>query len=202
MLGQELMLAKIDSVQGTEFNVWLPPGNWFDFHNDSLLKGGKIILYKTGAEPPVFVKQGSIIPMYNEPTGTNIMHDDSLTLHVYPGKNASFELFEGEFSPNTTNSNNYRTTRIDFNQAAYTLTIAGVKGNYKKGATQRRYKIEFHGSPKPFNVQVNGMPLKYLSNSNSGVDKGVLWDSKRKVLIVLISKTNVNAKLTIKKLKN
>ena len=45
---------------------------------------------------PLFIKQGSIIPMREYASSVEKGNNNSLTLHIYPGDNSRFNLLEDD----------------------------------------------------------------------------------------------------------
>jgi alpha-D-xyloside xylohydrolase len=80
--------------------VYLPAGeNWYDFWTDKCYEGGQRIEAEAPLDRiPLFVREGSIIPMYKEdciPENTAVkVPEDGIEYRVYKGKNASFYLYE------------------------------------------------------------------------------------------------------------
>jgi alpha-D-xyloside xylohydrolase len=73
---------------------------------------------------PVFVKAGSIIPMGNYAVSTAFLSAESLTIHLYPGSDASFQLIEDDgISEFHRTKNEKRITNISYKQSTATLTI-------------------------------------------------------------------------------
>lgn len=198
MWGDELLVSP-NCSPGLPVSTWLPVGQWYDFWTDEKINGGKTISYPSPlGRLPLFVKAGSIIPMYNFALSTAFIHEDSLDIHIYPGKDATFMLYEDDGNSENYLKNEKRSTTIRFYQSKYSLEIGAASGTYKNAPASRRYKIEFHGSLKPFNVEVNGTRFKPVQKQI--LEKGVLWDEKKKILTVYIPRTSVSTKLTIRKL--
>jgi alpha-D-xyloside xylohydrolase len=109
---------------------------------------GNFFAFIFGEPRFLFVKAGSIIPMVNYALSTSAIHNDSLAIHVYPGKDAAFTLYEDdEVSEACRYKNDKRTTLIiiRFNQSSFSLQIAAAAGNYNNASGKRCYQIIFHG---------------------------------------------------------
>lgn len=82
--------------------VYLPKGErWYDFWTEECFVGGQWIDAAAPLEQiPLFVREGSIIPMYKEDcilrftADTDKMREDALEYCVYKGKDAEFRLYE------------------------------------------------------------------------------------------------------------
>ena len=67
--------------------VWLPAGDWFNFFTGQHHTGGWQAVYGTLEETPVYAKAGAIIPLDA---------GDHLNLHIFPGANNRFELYDDD----------------------------------------------------------------------------------------------------------
>ncbi|MBR5527926.1 MAG: glycoside hydrolase family 31 protein [Clostridia bacterium] len=95
MLGDSLLVSAFDT------HVVLPEQDeWYDFYTGKLYTGEKEFDYvlpenKGGA---VFVRAGSIVPMQPHAPALRDYRPEKLYIHVYPGKDTSFELYEDDYS--------------------------------------------------------------------------------------------------------
>lgn len=192
MWGNEMLVAPNCSADDKVL-VWLPNGTWYDYWNDEQINGNKIIDYPAPVgKLPLFVKSGSIIPMANYALSTAAINGDSLSIHVYPGKDAAFILYEDDgISENYQNNNEKRTTSITFKQLSFSLHIAAAAGNYKNAPEQRAYQIVFHGLSKPVCFEANGVKIK---------KEKMVWDADKKILTVSVSRTAVTNAIVIKRI--
>ncbi len=194
MWGNELLVAPNCSDENN-VSIWLPKGIWFNFWNDEIIAGNKIIDYPAPVgKLPLFVKAGSIIPMANYAMSTAFIADDSLTIHVYPGEDAAFTLYEDDgVSEAHKKQNEKRTTAIAFKQTSFSLHIAAAVGNYNNAPEQKAYQIVFHGLSKPVCFEVNGVKIK---------KEATLWDADKKTLTVSIQRSSVKKAMLIKRISN
>jgi len=95
MAGPSLMVAPI--LSGTKRSVYFPAGDWFDFFTGERIRGGRRIDVEKGLDSlPLYVKDGSILPLA-EPVN-HISADTTFDLHVriYGAKPSPFTLFEDD----------------------------------------------------------------------------------------------------------
>ena len=95
MVGPSLLVAPI--ISGTKRSVYLPKGIWFDFLTREKLTGGRKIDVEKGLDSmPIYVKDGSILPLA-EPVN-HVAKDTSFKLHVrlYGANLTPFTLFEDD----------------------------------------------------------------------------------------------------------
>ncbi|HUM47986.1 MAG TPA: glycoside hydrolase family 31 protein, partial [Chitinophagales bacterium] len=81
--GPSLLIASCKStVRAT--NVYLPKGNWYDLYSGKKYSGATQFISDAPLEKlPVFVKEGSFIPMQSQIQTTAQQPTDTLVLHVY-----------------------------------------------------------------------------------------------------------------------
>ncbi len=95
MVGDCLMVCPLVS-DCDERRVYLPEGcGWYDFYTNQYYKGGQEIVYECKLDRiPVFVMEGSLIPV-KEPLGsTDFMKNKNIEVLVYPGRDTIFKLYE------------------------------------------------------------------------------------------------------------
>lgn len=66
MFGDAFLVAPVvrDMVAESQRTLYLPDGNWFNFHSKEKIAGGKSITVKSVIENiPVYIKEGAIVPM-------------------------------------------------------------------------------------------------------------------------------------------
>jgi alpha-D-xyloside xylohydrolase len=120
----------LDGPQGRR--VYLPAGgDWFDLWTDVRLSGGQAV---GAAAPldriPVFVRAGSIVPMGPVRQHTGDAPDAPLELHVYPGRDASFTLYEDDGDGYAYEQGAFTTIEITWDDALRELTIGERHGGY------------------------------------------------------------------------
>ena len=76
--------------------VYLPEGTgWYDFWTKRYYAGGQTIMADAPIDIiPIFVKAGSIIPMTHAMQYVDEIPDTPIRMHVYPGRDCQFELYD------------------------------------------------------------------------------------------------------------
>jgi alpha-D-xyloside xylohydrolase len=201
MWGNELLVAPNCSIND-KVSVWLPKGNWYDFWSDEKLAGDRVINYTAPIGTlPLFVKEGSIIPKANYALTTSAIANDSLNVHVYPGKNAYFNLYEDDGISEAYKKNNEKATTVfSFNQASFTLKISPVEGTYKNAPLTKSYTVIFHNIKKLARAKLNGIILNTISADKKSQNKkaGISWNKKSSILTVYIPQSVVSNQHVIK----
>lgn len=97
LLGRDLLAAPIIRPGTTARSVYLPQGEWLDFHTGERLQGGRHILAEAPLEiMPLYVRAGAVIPEQPLRQHTGETPDGPLTLNVYAGGDGGFALFEDD----------------------------------------------------------------------------------------------------------
>jgi alpha-D-xyloside xylohydrolase len=126
--------------------VYLPAGaDWYDFWTNQYWAGGQTIQAEAPiSRLPLFVRAGSILPM-----GPVRQHVDDLPyapveLHVYPGTDAFFELYEDEGDRYNYEDGAFSVILIHWQDAERRLTLGERKGDYAGMPEQRTFEIFLH----------------------------------------------------------
>ena len=106
-------------------DVYLPMGcDWYDLQTDHRYHGGRHVTLSCGIdEIPVFVRAGSILPM----SARDICYADELQqagirMHVYPGADCTYELYEDEGDGYAYENGAYSIRRFTWNDEKKELT--------------------------------------------------------------------------------
>ena len=118
-------------------------GQWYDFWTGQLHTGGTTIEADAPiSHSPLFVRQGSIIPMGPDLQYCNEKPWDTITLLIYPGDNASFTLYEDEGDNMNYQKGAFAETPITWNNKTRTLTIANRQGSFPGMLKARTFVLQ------------------------------------------------------------
>jgi alpha-D-xyloside xylohydrolase len=125
--------------------VYLPSGtDWYDFWTGARQAGGQTIDAPAPFESiPLFVRAGSILPMGPELQHTGEKPADPLTLWVYTGRDASFELYEDDGVTYGYEKGASATIPMRYDEASGTLTIGRRAGSYPGMPAARTVRVVF-----------------------------------------------------------
>ena len=112
--------------------LYLPANTkWFDFWTGNVANGGSTIDAKAPIDiMPLYVKQGSIIPMGDDIEYATQHLSNKIELRIYPGANGSFTYYEDENDNYNYEKGKYSTIQFYWNDVKRELTISEIKGNY------------------------------------------------------------------------
>ena len=165
MFGPAFMVCPVYSYGARNRNVYFPAGsNWYDFYTGNYITGGKQVGVDAPYERiPLFIKEGSIIPVGPDIQYTGEKKADKIVLYVYKGKDASFTLYEDEDSNYNYETGKYANISFTYNEAANTLTIGERKGEFNGMLKNRTFVIVTVSKdrPKAFTYDAEGQTVIY-----------------------------------------
>ncbi len=166
MFGENLLIAPIvEPMQKgyAKLEVWLPGGSdWYEWSTGTLLKGGQIVERSFGlAEYPVYIKAGSILPLYDRVENLS-RNDEEIVLTVFPGQKGSFRMYEDNGNDKHY-ARKYAYTLLSVEQSGpdLTVTIGAREGHYRDMPAERSFKIKILSSVVPEQFTVNGQTVAY-----------------------------------------
>lgn len=173
MWGPSLLVAPVYKQKGVmdasvRDGVYLPDPDqvWIDFFTGEKYQGGKILndlkmpLWKI----PVFVREGSIIPMTNPNNNPYEIKRDERTFNIYPNLQTSFEVYEDDGFSIDYLDGHFATTKIDVIGGASQevgdlfVSINNTNGSYNNIAKERSTLIHIKASEdvEGLKVAING----------------------------------------------
>ncbi len=173
MFGSSLLVNPVCEYRQRSRELYLPKcAGWYDLYSGKWYAGGQHINAGTPYERmPVFVKAGSIIPFGPALQFTSEKPADTITLNVYTGANASFNLYEDEGTNYDYEKGAFSTIHIEYNEAAKTVTIGDRRGTFNGMLQKRTFRINVI-TPK------EAQPLDFDIRS----EKEVLYKGKKTVI--------------------
>ncbi len=178
MVGKEVLVAPVYNSmklnKGWKKDIYLPEGTWIDY-NDGRRTVGPTTL---AAYPidltkiPVFVKAGSIIPMYPEMLSMGEKAPDPLTFAIYPQGYASFNVYEDDGETRAYQQGEYSTQLVECfapdteGTGDIRVVVNPAKGDFDGMLQQRIYEFEIHMRTKPVNVFLNNEEILGVTDAN------------------------------------
>ena len=173
LFGPSLLINPVYKYHQRIRKVYLPNGRgWYDLYTGKIFNGGQSI--KTNApydRMPVFVKEGSIIPVGPALQYTSQKPADTITLFVYTGNNASFNLYEDEDTNYNYEKGMFANIQIDYNEEDRSLTIHDRKGEFPGMLQKRIFNIIWITKSKAKKLDFDQQP-----------DEQVLYGGKKQVI--------------------
>ncbi|MCQ2197771.1 MAG: glycoside hydrolase family 31 protein [Bacteroidaceae bacterium] len=148
---------KVDWSENKKYEVYLPAynhkakgksaneaGAFYNFYTGERLTSGK--KYTVDApinRMPIFVREGSIVPMcMGNVDHANIADWKELTIAVYPGADSSFTLYEDEGDGYGYEKGQRSTINLTWSDKAHTLTIGQRQGTFPGMLQQRQFTVK------------------------------------------------------------
>ncbi len=110
--------------------VYLPKGTaWYDFYTDKRYEGGETIFAEAPMNRiPLFVKEGSIVPMAKPSLRAEECNE--ITLNIYSGRDCSYELYEDDGNGHGYEKGEYTINTFKWDDRERTLTQTGREYEY------------------------------------------------------------------------
>jgi alpha-D-xyloside xylohydrolase len=143
--------------------VYLPAGyGWYDFWTDQRIAGGQAVLADAALDVmPLYVRAGSIVPMGQPMQYADESPDMPLELHIYPGRDGSFLLYEDEGDSYNYEQGAFSTIPIHWQDTARRLLLDARTGCYPGMQERRAFQVVLHGEGQPEHRQLvyGGEPI-------------------------------------------
>ena len=151
MFGPSLMACPVGEYKARNRRVYFPQQrNWYDLYTGCHITGGQTLIVDAPYERiPVFVPEGSIIPLGPTMEWSDEKPAELIHLYVYAGHDAHFQLYEDEGTNYNYEKGKYSTINIRYDDTARTLTIEPRQGAFKGMLKERRFNIIFITKEKP-----------------------------------------------------
>ena len=147
--GEAFLVAPVYSDTTVRDGIYLPRGQWTDYWSGQTY-AGPLTLNGYHAPPdklPLFVRGGSVIPMWPEDTRSWRTRDRSrLDLDVYPGDDGSFTLYEDDGVSRAYTRGEYaeQTFSVTPSPTGVTVAIGPSTGRYAGKVDRRAYHLTVH----------------------------------------------------------
>lgn len=143
LFGSSLMICPVYNYQDRQRDVYFPNNSgWYNLYSGKFVAGGQKQSVDAPYERmPVFVREGSIIPVGPEIEYTDQKPGAPIDLYVYTGKDASFELYEDESTNYNYENGAFCTIRFDYNEAEHQLTIQDRQGEFPGMVANRTFRV-------------------------------------------------------------
>ena len=191
--GTKIMISPIIKRKNPEMNrvvqrVFIPNGVWYDYFSGKKFSGNKYYIgfYKE-EDYPIFVKEGSIIPMSLD---DNTNCPTNMEIQIFPAENGlygSYELYEDDGINLNPSKNNYLITKMNLDkvETGYKFTITKKEGFFN--LPNRNYLLRFRNMKSPQKV--------YIKYNNSNVEYP--YEIEKNDLLIRLNDISVYAPLEV-----
>ncbi len=145
MFGPAFMACPVGYYKARNRSVYFPKqSGWYDLYTGEHINGGQTLIVDAPYDRmPVYVREGSIIPYGPEMQYADEKPADDITLYVYGGRDAQFQLYEDEGTNYNYEKGKYVTIDITYNDASRTLTIGKQNGKYQGVPKSRTFRVVY-----------------------------------------------------------
>ncbi len=175
VFGKKILVCPIIEANAKGRRMYFPIGNWFNFWNNEVVKGGEEEWVDADIDSmPIFIKEGAIIPKYpiQQYVGEKIIEQLILDVYYKLGKEKS-QVYEDA-------NNGY-----DYTKGRYSLRNFNLVGKNESLTVQQFKSGKFITSYNTFKINLIGLPftIEKVELDNEEIDVSNI-DVKKPILIV------------------
>jgi len=152
--GENLLVAPVTSAGATARMIYMPKGKWYDLRLNTTTDGGQWVNTNVDLKNiPVFVKEGSFIPMWipKEPVSSTEEYDSKeITIRYYPSSQPSTYVWFDDDGSSTKTLEKADYELVTFKGItqgnAITIDITTNNPNSYSRRSKRKFRIEIAGA--------------------------------------------------------
>lgn len=163
MVGSDLLVAPITAANQTSRMVYLPAGAWYDYWTGRKFAGGTMIRAEAPLETvPMYVRAGSIIPLWPQMNYVGERPVDQITFEIYTDDagRASTSLYEDDGTSPAYTRGAFRRTSLEASRqnSAFLIKIDAPVGSYQP--SPRNFLLRLRTNAAARQVLVDGRALQ------------------------------------------
>ncbi len=167
MVGDEILAAPVVQQGQRTRSVYLPKGEWYDFWTNERIPGGQYVLRDTPLDIcPIYVKAGSILPIWPDMEYTGEKQVNTLGLRIYPGE-GSYTHYQDDGVSFDYENGGYNLYRIKMMPTAFgglEISIDDISESFHDSYS--RFAVSVEGFPAK-SVLVNGSEIPFETDGKS-----------------------------------
>lgn len=178
MFGDALLVSPVVKEGATSQQIYLPPGQWFDYASGRRYEGGQAIRIaadsKTWRDIPLFVRSGSVLATQPVEQYVGQHPISEFTLDVFPAEsNASFTVYDDDGETYDYEKDAYLRQEISARRNGNSLEVKidGATGNY--ASPLRSYLLRIHAAARQ--VTLNGNVIPIAARDSAPKKSGLNW---------------------------
>ncbi|MGZ4477492.1 MAG: glycoside hydrolase family 31 protein [Nocardioidaceae bacterium] len=179
LFGTDLLVAPVTAPGATARQVYLPAGDWYDWHTGEPVGGSRFLVANTPMDRiPIFARGGAVVPMWVEaPPSTSGYQPETVELHLFvPRRDGTFssQLAEDDGLTFAARDGAFFRTRFTVVRDGSTVTLtAAVEGDGFPEFRRTAFHLVLHGAAPSVlhldNTEVAGRDGTYpIPNSGTG----------------------------------
>jgi len=159
--GRDILVAPVVAKGAASRDVYLPPGEWYDFWTNERIAGGKIITKPVDlVTMPLYVRAGAVIPTGPVRQYVDEPNEEPLTITVYPGGDGTASLYEDDGKSFDYRRGSYMRMRMTWRDRERRLALALAPGSKMLSSSPRPIRVRLAGSSNVKTVRFFGRPLE------------------------------------------
>lgn len=157
--GRSVLVAPVVEKGATTRRVYLPRSTWYDFWSGERLAGGREITRPVDLETmPLFVREGSILPLGPVKQFSAEKVDEPLSISIYPGADASFLLYEDDGTSFDYRRGEWMGTQMAWDDTRKILGLRLAPGSRMSSPKARAIKLQLAEVTR--NITFDGKPVE------------------------------------------
>ena len=157
--GRSVLVAPVVEKGATTRRVYLPRSTWYDFWSGERLAGGREITRSVDLETmPLFVREGSILPLGPVKQFSAEKVDEPLSISIFPGADASFLLYEDDGTSFDYRKGAWRGTQMAWDDTRKMLRLRLAPGSRMSSPKSRAIKVQLAEVTR--NITFDGKPVE------------------------------------------
>lgn len=155
--GRDVLVAPVVEQGASSRRVYLPRGIWYDFWTNERVEGDREITRAVDLETiPLYVRAGAVLPLGPVQQYVEEKPDEPLTVHVYPGADGRFTLYEDDGRSFNYRRGEWMGIDMSWNDAGHVLRMKLASGSkmlpplrrvMQVNVGERQKQVEFIGQP-------------------------------------------------------
>ena len=152
-------ISDTTTTKAQERSVYLPTGGWRNFWTGSPVEGGQTLTTEAPLERmPVFVRDGSIVPMGPIQQWADERPEAPWEIRIYPGKNATYTIYEDAGNSYAYESGACSRIRLSWDDTNRRLTLHERDGQFPEMVSQRDFHVTVVSPGKGCGVAFEAKP--------------------------------------------
>ena len=164
MLGPAFMPCPVYEYGARSRSVWFPEGGWYDFYTGRHIAGGqRLSVDAPYSRMPLYVREGSIVPVGPAMEWSDEKQADDILLAVYAGRDARFVLYEDENVNYGYEKGRFARIPLEWDEEGRTLTVGPREGSFPGMLESRRFRVVVcdPGHPFAYDPDAPGTAIQY-----------------------------------------
>ena len=189
LFGPDLLVAPVVEAGTTARQVYLPRGDWYDWHTDEPLHGPRFVVAGTPMDRiPVYARAGAVVPMWPQaPPSTAGHHPQVVELHLFApradGRTRSFLQEDDGVTFAAADGARVRTSLVVERAGPRVTVRAEVDGDGFPEHRREAFRLVVHGD-EPHAVVLDGVAVDptdggfVLPNRGSGFEVELTFEGE------------------------